>query len=493
MAGWGVGLGAFAQGFAGGIGLGQKFSEANQKRQDREAVEKINTDTRAAFDADVAAGKSTNDQWADYWTKTAGPQMVQSALARNEPEMATAYQKYVDTHQAKTIASNFGAALAATQTGDMGASIGAFDNYLKTTPFKGFVYNGVQQVAGPDGKQAWQATFRAPDGRSYSQSLSSPQDVERILTTYAFPEKAAELAMQRGQKQWMAQNGLGGDRWSPVSPEEAATLGVTGMPLQRSSTGKIEPIGGRAGAGPAPTVTDIYDPQTGQPQKAVVNTTTGAFTPIGGVKVPPKKPVPATIQNAEAEDLFGVQSVTTINDTLDKFSKQIDTKSLQLGPLSNFLSEAQNTTGLSNETSRNYASFKATLEKLRNDTLRLNKGVQTEGDAQRAWNELIKNINDPGVVKQRIAEIIRYNKAAAEYRRNVIQQRRADNGLEPLDIDRMVVPLPQEDDAAAGKGGAQAAGGSGGEKSGLKPGAVVNGFRFLGGDPKSRQSWERAQ
>jgi hypothetical protein len=155
--------------------------------------------------------------------------------------------------------------------------------------------------------------------------------------------------------------------------------------------------------------------------------------------------------------------------------------------------DAKNATGLSNQASRNYASFQAALEKLRNDSLRLNRGVQTEGDAVRAWNELVKNINDPKVVKQRLEEIIRNNKVAAEYRRNVIQQRRADNGLEPLDIDRMVVPLPQEDDAAAGKGGAQAAGGSGGGKSGLKPGAVVNGFRFLGGDPKSRQSWERAQ
>jgi len=471
MAGWGVGLGAFAQGFAGGIGLGQKFGEMNQKRQGREAVEKINTDTRAAFDADVAAGKSTNDQWADYWVKNAGPQMVQAAMTRNDPDMASAYQKYVDTHQAKTIASNFGAALSATQSGDMNASVGAFDNYLKNTPFKGFVYNGVQQVAGPDGKQAWQATFRAPDGRSYSQSLASPQDIQRVLINYAYPERAAELEMQKSQKLWAAQNGLGGERWSPVSPEEAAKLGVTGAPLQRSSTGKIEPIG-RAGAAPTPTVTDIYDPQTGQPQKALVNPGTGAVTPIGGVKVPPKKPVPATIQNAEAEDLYGVQSITSINDTLDRFSKQIDTGSLQLGPLSNFISGAKNAAGLSSTESRNYASFQATLEKLRNDTLRLNKGVQTEGDAVRAWDELIKNISDPKVVKQRISEITRLNKVAAEYRRNVIQQRRADNGLEPLDVDRMVVPLPPDDESTSPQGGVKT-GVSGGAKAAQREGATA--------------------
>jgi hypothetical protein len=367
----------------------------------------------------------------------------------------------------------------------------------------GYTYIGTRKLADDKGQAAgWAVDYRDGSGKSYAATFKTPEDFMMGVASVYAPEVRLKEMIDVRRAARERDNALGLHKDTAAFDLEMATrkqqLGLTGMPqgYRRKANGDgIEPIpGGPNDPGTKPgVVTDIYDPQTGQPQKALVNPATGAITPIGGVKVPPKKPVPATIQNAEAEDLFGVQSVTTINDTLEKFSKQIDTKSLQLGPLSNFLSEAQNTTGLSNETSRNYASFKATLEKLRNDTLRLNKGVQTEGDAQRAWNELIKNINDPGVVKQRIAEIIRYNKAAAEYRRNVIQQRRADNGLEPLDIDRMVVPLPQEDDAAAGKGGAQAAGGSGGEKSGLKPGAVVNGFRFLGGDPKSRQSWERAQ
>jgi len=68
----------------------------------------------------------------------------------------------------------------------------------------------------------------------------------------------------------------------------------------------------------------------------------------------------------------------------------------------------------------------------------LNKGVQTEGDSQRAWNELIANINDPKVVQQRILEIQRLNQMASDFKRNMIVQRREDNKLNPIDFNRVL-------------------------------------------------------
>jgi len=68
----------------------------------------------------------------------------------------------------------------------------------------------------------------------------------------------------------------------------------------------------------------------------------------------------------------------------------------------------------------------------------LNKGVQTEGDSQRVWNELIANINDPKVVQQRIAEIQRLNQMASDFKRNIIVQRRDDNKLPALDFNRVL-------------------------------------------------------
>jgi hypothetical protein len=81
---------------------------------------------------------------------------------------------------------------------------------------------------------------------------------------------------------------------------------------------------------------------------------------------------------------------------------------LQFGPVSNVVSRARNFAGQSTDLSRNLQLFMSDLEKMRNDSLRLNNGVQTEGDAQRAWNELFANLNDTNYVLaglQRIKEI----------------------------------------------------------------------------------------
>lgn len=126
--------------------------------------------------------------------------------------------------------------------------------------------------------------------------------------------------------------------------------------------------------------------------------------------------------------LQDIDALTNINTELSRFytppSEEGGTGSglladdrLNLGPWTNRGAEILNWSGQSNENSRNYASFVSTLEKLRNDSLRLNNGVQTEGDAQRAWNELFKNLNDEGVVRQRLAEIQRINNRAIEFRR----------------------------------------------------------------------------
>ena len=188
----------------------------------------------------------------------------------------------------------------------------------------------------------------------------------------------------------------------------------------------------------APRTTTMYDPETGQPQTAQWDSGSRNWTPIGGVKQALARPVPAAIQKAEAEDLQDVQTIGQLNSQLGGFIDQIDNGKLVLGPVQNRISELKNYADNSDENSRNYASFVAGMEKMRNESLRLNKGVQTEGDAQRAWNEVLANINDPAVVKQRLQEIQRYNATAAEFKKNLVGLRRATSNLPELDIDTVV-------------------------------------------------------
>ena len=145
----------------------------------------------------------------------------------------------------------------------------------------------------------------------------------------------------------------------------------------------------------------------------------------------PKLPTPAL--KMQQEELDAVGTSASINADLAAMGQQIDSGKLQLGPVNNLLAKGKNLIGASDESSRNLATFQSTLEKLRNDSLRLNKGVQTEGDAQRAWNEMITNINDPKVVKQRLGEIQKINERAANLRKMNVDVIRSNFGVESMD------------------------------------------------------------
>jgi hypothetical protein len=111
-----------------------------------------------------------------------------------------------------------------------------------------------------------------------------------------------------------------------------------------------------------------------------------------------------------------IETASSINNELSRFDQMLSDGSLNLGPVANLQSAALNRLGISSPNSTNFAEFRSTLERLRNDSLRLNNGVQTEGDAQRAWNELISNINDEQVVRRQIKRIRDLNERAIKFK-----------------------------------------------------------------------------
>ena len=180
------------------------------------------------------------------------------------------------------------------------------------------------------------------------------------------------------------------------------------------------------------------DPRRREVQGAIDNATRPPkfATPGAGPAVaPPKppKPLPAGAMKMQQESLDKIGIASSINADLDGIAKQIEGGKLSFGPVSNLLNTGRNMAGMSSEESRNFGTFKSTLERLRNESLRLNTGVQTDGDAQRAWNELFQNINDTGLVKQRLAEIQAINKRGADLQRLRVDSIRNEYGAEPLD------------------------------------------------------------
>jgi len=174
---------------------------------------------------------------------------------------------------------------------------------------------------------------------------------------------------------------------------------------------------------------------TGGPRQGWTTDPTGRFqiSPDGKREALPGITMPPKLQAAEDEDLAVIESATGINSLMGNYQTQIEDGSMNLGPVENAWSPVARWAGKASPNDIAVGSFKAGLERMRNDSLRLNKGMQTEGDAQRAWNELLTNTNDENFVLQRLKEIQAINKRAVEIRKAAIALRRQRSGLPPLD------------------------------------------------------------
>ena len=191
-------------------------------------------------------------------------------------------------------------------------------------------------------------------------------------------------------------------------------IGDTGQPtlMPRSKAAGMTPYDARAGSGGAVIGEDE------------------AGNPIYG---PAHKPMPPTALKMQQEELDAIGAASSIRADMKSVRNMIGNKELKLGPVENLMSRGKDTLGMSDQNSRNFKSFQAALERMRNESLRLNKGVQTEGDSVRAWNELIGNINDPDKVMQRLEEIDAMNERAANFRRMNVDAIRKNYGLASMD------------------------------------------------------------
>lgn len=152
------------------------------------------------------------------------------------------------------------------------------------------------------------------------------------------------------------------------------------------------------------------------------------------------KPLPTPALKLQQEELETIGAVSGTNADLAALQKQVQDGTIKLGPVDNLWAGAKNSLGISDESSQGYQTLIATLEKARNSSLLLNKGVQTDGDAQRAWNELLTNLNDPKVVAKRLQEIQNINNRAISIRKAKVANLRRNYDAPPLDFSEFDAP-----------------------------------------------------
>jgi len=143
-----------------------------------------------------------------------------------------------------------------------------------------------------------------------------------------------------------------------------------------------------------------------------------------------------TLQKAEEDDIFALETSKNINKDVDKFDQLITDKKLEFGVIDTLGDFTLGLIGRQGEEEINSSKFKSFISKLRNDSLRLNKGVQTEGDAQRVMDELFDafDSNNEKVIQEKLREIKIINERAIELRKRQIKNRRQSQNVKDFDF-----------------------------------------------------------
>ncbi|OCJ67673.1 hypothetical protein A6U97_02840 [Agrobacterium tumefaciens] len=204
----GVGLGGFMEGFNKSQDMLQKRDEAQRKQvladrqtkeydrltAQRDAIDGINADAKATFDAQVSAGTQKPENFDTFWTGYALPKLKNTYLLNGDIESANKVQEWGDQEDTKKGAKLFAGALVKAQTGDAG---GALADVMEAGKLKGYINNGYEVIGheailGQDGaQQGYRIKLKTPDGKDIQQDVKT-QDLPKIIATFGNPQAAWE-------------------------------------------------------------------------------------------------------------------------------------------------------------------------------------------------------------------------------------------------------------------------------------------------------------
>jgi len=159
-----------------------------------------------------------------------------------------------------------------------------------------------------------------------------------------------------------------------------------------------------------------------------------------GERAAKKKVLPNTLIKSEDEDYLALEQHTNLQTDINRFVKNIDEKKLEVGFGEDIQAFFGNLGAVdldldSQEKLNNYNDLKRFVTRYVNNILRLNKGPQTEGDAQRALDELraAKTTSD---LKRVLETLKNISDREINFRKTAINRRRANAGVAGVDFDK---------------------------------------------------------
>ena len=141
-----------------------------------------------------------------------------------------------------------------------------------------------------------------------------------------------------------------------------------------------------------------------------------------------QKVLPPAALKMESENITAAYESAQLANQVDSQLKSLIASGVQFSPAKNAMLATKSAMGSTDPEVLAYNDFQQFKTKLINDTLRLNKGVQTEGDAVRAANELTNARSTQDVVRS-LQKIRNINAQAVAMQNQIVTSRRKTGGL----------------------------------------------------------------
>jgi hypothetical protein len=141
-----------------------------------------------------------------------------------------------------------------------------------------------------------------------------------------------------------------------------------------------------------------------------------------------QKPLPSMAMKLESEDLDKALSATTVSNDINKQINSILSSGVNFNYIGNTRLAINAATGATDPETLAYQDYKNFITRVTNESLRLNKGTQTEGDAQRAVKEL-GSPTSPQAVVRALATLRDLNAQKVADANSLISARRKSSGL----------------------------------------------------------------
>lgn len=136
-----------------------------------------------------------------------------------------------------------------------------------------------------------------------------------------------------------------------------------------------------------------------------------------------QRPISDADQAAIARAEAALALSSTAVGRAQRIISQIDNGDLNLGPMTNAISEGRNRLGQSDANSLNYEELRNWAKEARDAILSANTGVQTDQDAIRALDRILSSAGDERVVRQSIERFVQSTTATQDAMRRDIARR----------------------------------------------------------------------